>query len=197
MKTMKATKLRATLVILLLLIFSVAGAGFYFVYQWLDSYALAVSKIEQDAKASATNLQTLRQLGGTLAEQQDIIAASSSVFASTDYRAQLTPVLTQYANKAGLKVTYSYEATPAASATPATPGATPATPQELQPAAPTNIIIVTFTNPVPYKKLVAFIADIESTLPRMQLTGLKITAVDDPSTGAATVDPITLQVYPR
>ncbi len=198
-KGLTPTRLRIVLVATILLLVAIAGAGYWFVYGQLTSFAQEVSKEAVEANASANDLRNLQQLENRLKEEAVAITRTKNIVAesqSYQYQDQIIKDLSLYAKTAGVAISgYSFDSVGATTAAPApapAPGTTalPAIPAGLK----TSSISVTLKTPVNYKALMRFVHAIELNLTKMQLTGISITQTPE-NKETVSVNPLTIEVY--
>lgn len=180
---MTAVTLRGILATVIVLLIILSGVGFYFAQNWLSTLAVSVSHTVADSTSSGSSVQSLQKLQSELATQQDIITKTNALMTSTGtYQTQAVQDLITYAHATGITISnYSF---------PATPAGAPAS------TAPSTQVTVTLTSPLPYNNLLRFMNDIESNLPKMQITSINLTRVDGDNTSVG-VSQLTIAVYTR
>src|SRR6185312_67259 len=161
---MTAVTLKGILITVIVLLIILAGVGFYFAQSWLNTLAISVSHTVASSATSANSIQSLQKLKTELATEQDIITKTNNLFASTNtYQTQAVQDLIAYAADTGITISnYSFPAITATSATS---------------SAPSTQVTVTLTSPLSYTNLLKFMNDIESNLPKMQITTIDLTRV--------------------
>lgn len=184
-KKITATKLRIILSVIIFLIAAMSIAGFAFLSGSLKHYADEVSKINGEAQASDTNIQSLQKTQAELEKYKDTAVRAQSIVsesASYQYQDQITRDLNNYAAQAGLAITgFTFDAT-ATTAAPAapTPG-TAATPGPT--AAPAGLnsktVTIQLESSVPYKSLLTFMNMIEGNLTKMQIAKVTLSKSSD------------------
>lgn len=181
---LSAVTLRGMLGTGIVLLILLAGVGFYFAQNWLQSFAVTVSHKVADSKASDTGLQSLHTLQAELSSQQSIITKTNSIFASANsYQTQAVQDLTTYAAATGMTISnYTF---PVAAATATGTGTLPVTQ-----------VTIALGSPVSYTNLLKFMSEIEGNLPKMQITGVNLSRIsgDSPS---VKIDALTIAVYTR
>lgn len=158
------------------------SAGFYVSYGQLkdlsDSITLTSSKTITDT-ASVQNLKS------KLTEYQPYLNKAANITVNADtYTNEITSDISSYADKSGVSIA-GYNTSPAATAAMNSSGIADVN---------SRFITVTIKNPVTYTNFVHFLSYIESSLPKMQVTGIKISPVDLGSS-KINVDPITVEVF--
>lgn len=181
-KGMTATKLRALLVVLIIMLIGLAGVGFYFGQQILGDYAATVRQTVANSTASGNDVQSLKKLQEELVARQDIIAKANTLFATNqDYQNQVIKDLGTYAAKTGISISnYGFSAASAVGAT----------------GTPSTSVTITVGNPVSYTSLLAFMAAVEGSVPKMQIGNLTLTRIDGDSNSVSTAQ-MTVEVYTR
>lgn len=184
-KKITATNLRIILSVAIFLVAGISIAGFVFFSGSLKSYADEVSKINGEAQASDTNIQSLQKTQAELEKYKETAIRAQSIVsesASYQYQDQITRDLNNYAAQAGLAITgftFDSTATTAAPAAPATPGST-ATPQAAAPTGPNSkTVTIQLESSVPYKSLLSFMNMIEENLTKMQIAKVTLSKSSD------------------
>lgn len=176
-KTMNAMKLRGILIFLIVLVIGLSAVGFYFAQGWLRTYAVSVSQFVAESTVSGNDVQSLETLQQELVAQQDIITKVTSIIAPRqNYQNQVIKDLDTYAAKAGIgELDYGF------------------TPDAAAGAAASTSVIVTLESPVSYEKLLRFMSDIESNLPKMQISQINLSRIPGDNTSVRT-DQLTIEV---
>lgn len=173
-----ATKLRALLSFMIVLLFGLSAVGFYFAQDFLKQFAKTVSQSIVDSSSGGSNLRSLQQLQADLKSREDVIAKTSNIVTSiTNYQDQAIKDLDIYAAKTGISID-RYDFSQAAS----TSGLT--------------TITVILKSPVPYVGLLKFLRAIETNLPKMQVTGITLGRIVGDSS-LVRAEQLTIQVYTR
>ena len=170
---------------MIILIFIIAGlyiGGFYFAQSWLHNIAVGSkinnSKLTTDnvKPEDLTNLKTILSQPNTVTA----IRKASNVYAS---KQTYLNDINKYATNTVGNVTID-------------PNYTPTTPTTIAPIKDIQSVFikVTVTNPVPYTSLIKFIKAIETSLPKMNLTGINLSR-DTSSEGNVKVEPLIIEVY--
>lgn len=184
-KKMTATNLRIILSVAIFLTASVSVGGFILLTGSLKDYANEVSKINGEAQASDTNIQSLQKTQAELTKYKDAAKRAQSIVsesASYQYQDQITRDLNNYAEQAGIAITgFTFDSAAAATA-PATSG-TGATPAPQAAAAPTGVnsktVTIQLESSVPYKSLLTFMNMIEQNLTKMQIAKVTLAKSGD------------------
>lgn len=192
---MSAVTLRGILATMIVLLIILSGVGFYFAQSWLSTQAIAVSHKVADSTSSGTSVPSLQKLKTELASEQDIITKTNALMTpASTYQTQAVQDLITYANVTGITISnYSFPATAASGATPTTPATTTAATAN---AGPSTQVTATLTSPLPYTNLLKFMYDIETNLPKMQITSIDLTRVDGNSNSVG-VSQLTIAVYTK
>lgn len=184
-KKMTATNLRIILSVAIFLTASVSVGGFILLTGSLKDYANEVSKINGEAQASDTNIQSLQKTQAELTKYKDAAKRAQSIVsesASYQYQDQITRDLNNYAAQAGIAITgFTFDSTAAATA-PATSG-TATTPAPQGAATPTGVnsktVTIQLESSVPYKSLLTFMNMIEQNLTKMQIAKVTLAKSGD------------------
>lgn len=184
-KKMTATKLRIILSVIIFLIAAMSIAGFAFLSGSLKQYADEVSKINGEAQASDTNIQSLQKTQAELEKYKDTAVRAQSIVsesASYQYQDQITRDLNNYAAQAGLAITgFTFDSTATAAAPAAPTTGTAATPEVT--AAPAGLnsktVTIQLESSVPYKSLLTFMNMIEGNLTKMQIAKVTLSKSSD------------------
>jgi hypothetical protein len=182
---MSAVTLRRILASSIVLLIGLAGVGFYFAQSFLHDFAVSVGQTVAQSKSSDTSLQSLSTLQQKLANEQDIIRKTNTIFTSTtNYQTQAVQDLITYAGETGITISnYVFPATGVTSSAATN-------------SIPLTQITVTLASPVSYNNLLKFMTAIEGNLPKMQITSLNLGRVDGDSTSVQ-IQQLTVAVYTR
>lgn len=197
---MTASRLRAGLLVTILLIIVAMAGGFFYTQRRLSAYATQISTMNADAQSGDANIQTLRNLQTRIDQEQPTIASARSIVAdSATYSDLVVNDISRIANESGVDIT-SFEFVDSATASttaPATAGA-PAT-TGAQPAAAPNgvtkkVVSVSLESPLPYAKLMEFIRKIESNDLKMQFASVSMAKGEGSN---VTTQTFSIEVYVR
>lgn len=183
-KKMTATNLRIILSVAIFLTAGISVAGFILLTGSLKDYASEVSKINGEAQASDTNIQSLQKTQTELTKYKDTAMRAQSIVsesASYQYQDQITRDLNNYAAQAGIAITgFTFDST--AATAPATSG-TATTPAPQTAAAPAGVnsktVTIQLESSVPYKSLLTFMNMIEQNLTKMQVAKVTLAKSGD------------------
>jgi type II secretory pathway component PulM len=165
----------------------IAG-GFYWTQDWLNEYAASINANKTASTPTEISPSDLAALQTKLNEQRTAVDKANNITAlSGDYNSRTQQDINKYAATTGIKVT-DYGPTKA----PAKQISTSA----LVGGVKANYVSVTIQNPVAYNKLIKFINAVETNLPKMRLTGVNISRVENPK-GYVNVEPLTIEIYLR
>jgi len=154
-KQFRPANLRTLLGFLLVVIVLGGSAIFYWGLGLVRDYATEVNQTVVDADASANQIQELQTLKAQLAQSNSLVEKANQLFSTPDaYQARALSDVTNYANAAGLSIANT------SSDGESTPGA--------------HTLTVTFKNPVSYSKLITFLSNVESNLPKLQVSSLSL-----------------------
>jgi len=185
---MKATTLRTTMVIIIIITIGIATFGFYYFQGKLNTYAISVGQtVSESTAGSSSNAQTIKKIQADIAATQAIADKSASITASSlDYQNQTIADLNKYASNTGISIIdYNFSQS-----------ATTAKTSSLAGGIGTSFITITLGNPISYTNLIKFLESIETNLPKMQLTGINISH-DQNNSDTITVQPLTIEVYTK
>jgi len=186
MKTsMKASSIQKLLTLLIVILILVVGGGFYLGVQQVKSVAVGVNHTAADAEASAENVEKLAELKRTLAQSETLVSKANKLFASdTTYQSQALKDVQKYANESGLTISNTNFDTAAADTSGAftTPGKT---------------FAITLQTPVSYKGLLRFLDAIEGSLPKMQVSSIRLAHPTTKGADNVVVGDITITVSTR
>lgn len=177
-RSFKPQTLKGLLIFLLLLVV-VAGAGlFYLGLQRLQDFSVEVDHRLVDAEASLTRIQGLQLLKNELAQNESLIAQADQIFAVRDsYQSQVVTDIRNYANKSGLEL----EGTDFGDANES--GA--------------YTITLRVTNPASYQSLIVFLRGIETNLPKMQASSIRLNHVPGGGADSVAVEDFKIEVWTR
>jgi len=186
MKPSALQKLLTTIIVIALL---ASGAGFYYVQSSLSETATQVGKsISESESSGVLNNESLK---AQVAEASD---ASKKALAlkieSDDYQNQITSDVKAYAASNNITISnYSF----AANSTGAESSETK-TPTQNNSSSNASAMTMTLSNPVNFNDLMKFLKSLETNIPKIQITNLKITH-DKNYKNSVSVDPIIVQGY--
>lgn len=185
---MKATTLRTTMTIIIIIVIGLSAFGFYYLQGKLNTYAVSVGQtVSESTAGGGSSTQTIKKIQANIADIQAIADKSASITASSlDYQNQMITDLNKYASNNGISIIdYNFSQPTTTSKSSGLTGGTG-----------TSFITITLSNPISYTGLIKFLESIETNLPKMQLTGITITH-DQNTSGTVTVTPLTIEVYTK
>lgn len=184
-KKINAISLRATLVILVILLCALIGAGFYYAQNYLVNYASDVSQTVARSKSGGSDLQSLQALQSQLDNLQGATTKASSLSISKSmYETQAINDLNTYASRSGIKIlSYSFSANTPAQTAPKT-----------KTVGSTSSATIKVESPISYTKLIDFMSYIESNLPKMQISSLTINKGSGSGPGMVNVNDIVVDI---
>lgn len=152
-KSFKPQDLRTLLSVLLVLVLLGGGAAFYWGLGIVQQYATDVNHRLADADASGKQVDELRLLKNQLAQSNSLVEKANSLFATpNNYQSRALSDINRYASSAGLSIAKT----------------------KVDDAPQSYAIIVSFKQPVSFKKLVTFLNNVERNLPKMQVSSLSL-----------------------
>lgn len=174
----KPQTLRTILATIFVLILIGGGAAFYFGIQSLQEYAVKVQQRLVDAEASERQISELQLLKGQLSQSDSLVEKANQVFAAPgSYQGQVLNDLERYAGAAGLAL-----------------GGTNFGSGE---GSSANTVTISFTGDIPYRKLIAFLNNVEGNLPKLQVTSITLSRADSGTADMVRVEEIKINVAVR
>lgn len=151
-KQFRPQNLRSLLATLLVIIFIAGVAGFYFGLQMVKDYSAKVNQRLADAEASGKQVEQLQTLRQQLINNSTLITKANQVFAAPEtYQSQALNDIRVHAASAGVSI---------ATSNFSTDGSTSVT--------------VTLVEPVSYTSLITFLSNLESNLPKLQVSSINL-----------------------
>lgn len=173
-QTFRPANLRSLLVVLLSVIILGGSALFYVNLTAIREYASEVNQTIADANASSKQLQGLQTLKNQLSQSTALIDKANQLFTTPDaYQSQALNDIKRYADAAGIAIT---------STTFSDSG---------------HSVTVALKNPVAYTRLITFLANIESNLPKLQVSALSLDPPDNGSPSSVKVNDIKIDISVR
>lgn len=175
---LNATTLRIVMFTILALLITGSIGGFIYTYDWLSNLAAEINYAVQQSQTAPVT---------TLTPDQQVISdriASMGIEAS-GFRTKIAKDLNTYASIAEVPIS-------SISLTQQPSGLVVSPVDKMQP----KFLKVVIKNPVRYDSFVKFLKAIETNLPVLRVTGVKITHNKD-SGDTIEVDPLTIMVYTR
>jgi predicted PurR-regulated permease PerM len=170
----RPTNLRTLLSVILVVVILGGIALYYFNLIAIREYAHEVNQRIADANASSKQVSNLQALKSQLTQNSSLIDKANQLFSTPEsYQSQTLTDVKRYADAAGLPLT---------STSFAETGST---------------IVIAFKNPVTYTKLIAFLNNIESNLPKLHVSSLGIAPSDTASATTVKVNDIKINVSIR
>ena len=187
-KTLKASSLQKTLIVIVLVAISISAVGFYYIQNTLKETAISVGKsITASAASGNTNTDTAKSLQLKIKAVELAIAKADALYnTESTYQNQMTTDITAYALNANIKISgYTFGTKSVATTTPNS--------EKSLSDNGTSSMTLSLENPVQFASLMRFLQSIETNIPKMQITNLKITK--GANSGFVTVDPIIIEAY--
>jgi len=199
-QSLRATTLRAILIVILVLVIGLSSVGFYFGYSWVKAFALEVNTAVTNAhtaQAPASSVST-KAMQETLTKEAPVIAKLATFYASpTDFQSKAIQDITNYAQKSGLAigdVTLGGATTTTTTTTTPTTTTPSPTPTAAAGAASTASLTVKLSAPVNYNSLLKFITYVQNSLPKMQIKSLTLQHAPNSKSGIVSLDSLVIQV---
>lgn len=154
-KEFRPQTLRSLLSVLFIIILIAGGAGFYFGLEKVREYAQQVDNRIADANASAKQIEELQVLKSQLSQSNSLVEKANQLFSTpASYQAQVLSDLKTYADLAGLSLANTSFGNPAESGV--------------------HTITISLKQPVTYTGLITFLNNVESNLPKMQVSSISL-----------------------
>lgn len=195
------TRLRATLVAVLLFLLALGVVVFMLGYRQITEYSHVTQEKAAEAQKSNSKVQDLMSIKRQLEENSVVVTNASQLVSESTfyaYQDQIIRDINAYATKAGITLeTITFNDAAAAGAASTTTGsATSPLPAGIKATTAT----VTFRNPINYTAILRFVHSLEQSLFRMSVLGVSITKSTDPTelkndSDAISCDPINIEVY--
>lgn len=185
---------RYILSIAIILIVSVAVAGFIYSYKQLNTYAVEVSHKKTDDAASSNSLQLLQTTETVLKKNQQAIVRAQSITATGELP-QFTAIhdIKAYAARHNLAL----QSVEFVSSTSQASSTTPQTSSTPKPAASTSTnsvdVSISFASDVNLQDFLQFLSDIEHNIPKMQVEGVNLSKGASPDT--VNSGPLIIHMY--
>lgn len=176
-KQFKPQNLRAILAALFIIVLLIGGVGFYWGISVVRTYAVEVNRRLADADASGKQVKELQVLKEKLAQSDALVAKANQLFATpASYQSQVLSDLKVYADNAGLSITNT---------------------AFLDPAEGTYAITITLKQPVSYTSLITFLNNIESNLPKFQVSSVSLGRAGNGSADSVKTGDIKIDISVR
>lgn len=177
-KQFRPQNLRTLLAFLLVVLVVGGGAGFYWGIGLVREYAVQVEQRLADADASAEQLRGLQTLKNQLTQSDSLVEKANQLFATpASYQQQTLSDVKKYGDAAGLTIANTSFGDPAAD------GA--------------HTMTLTLREPVAYSKLIAFLNNIESNLPKLQVSSISLGRVDNGNADSVKTGDIKINISVR
>lgn len=197
-KKLTPSALRFILAFLLIVVAGLMAAGFSYSYGKLSQYAVEVSHKKTDSAASDDSLPALQNIQRNLEKNKAAIARAQSITSTSELpQFEAVNYVKEYAARNNLAVKSVDLAGSTDSSTPA--ATTPTTPAAGSPTTPvvakgsTTDVTVNFDDEVNYKDFLQFLADIENSIPKMQIQSVSLATGS--SVDTVKVQPLTIHMY--
>jgi len=174
----KPQTLRAVLIVLLIVVLSFGAGVFYLGLKEVDGMALEVNHSIADAEASKLRIEKLQVLKNQLSQSDALVAKANQVLATpATYEAQALTDVRTYAAASGITITKTEFSPPTTIINP--------------------VMTISLASPVSYAELIKFLGNIESNIPKMQVTNLGISRVSNSNADSVTVDTMKIMIATR
>lgn len=186
----KATTLRTSMIMIIIIIIGASIVGFYYTQSWLSKFANEISGTTFESTSSVDGSQTINQLKDDIDRNKATASKAISITVpSKDYKNEITQDIDRYASNTDITIaSYDFEQSASIQAVTKTSG--------LINGVQSQIFTVTLNSPVPFKNLMQFIKAIEGNLPKMQLKSIELSRVPN-SDDTVTVNPLIIEVYTK
>ena len=171
------------MIIMILVAFAIAGAGFYLAQNELASFSETVVSALSRSKTGITSAEGLESIEKTLSTRSaDISKADLLTPTSADYQSQAIRDLTTYATKTNITIDdYSVISSSEAGVTPL-----------VIEGVKTEYIKITFGKTIDPNDFIKFLKLIETNTPKMQVIGINISQATDKK---LEVEPLIIELY--
>ena len=177
-KEFKPQNLRSILATLLIVLLLGGGAAFYWGLGIVREYAATVNQRLADAEASGAQIQELQTLKNQLAQSNSLVKKANQLFATpASYQSRVLADLKNYADSAGLSITDT-------SFSPANESAS-------------HSITITLEEPVSYTKLITFLNNVESSIPKLQVSSITLGQATGGNADSVDVEDIKINISVR
>lgn len=167
--------LRTILTSLFVVIVLAGGYFFYWGLGEIRDYSTQVNQQLANADASGQQVTKLQNLKQQLAQSTDLVNKANQLFAAPGtYQSQALSDIEAYARAAGLSIVSTTFEKDAA-----------------------NTVTVKFNSPVAYPKLITFLSNIESNLPKLKVSSISLDRPERGGAGNVQVNDIKIDVSVR
>jgi len=183
----KATTIRTTMSVVIAMTIGLSIFGFYFAQDMLKTFETEVDSVVLKSKLNKPSSSQTKMSEEDIAKYQapyDIAAGLTTP--TQDYQTTITKDLNQYASINSISITdFNFSSTAIMTNT------------TLQSSGiSTNQVTIKLSSPVNFTGLMQFLKSIESSAPKLQLTGINLTSVPGQN-NSVTVEPLTIEFYTR
>lgn len=156
-KQFRAQDLRTILTLLFFVILAGGGTAFYLGLGIVRDYSQEVNQQLANADASGQQVEKLQTLKSQLSQSTALVGKAQQLFATPNtYESRTLADIKNYADAAGVTI---------ASTAFDTTGS--------------NTVTVRLSSPTSYSKLITFLTNIESNLPKLQVSSLSLSRADN------------------
>lgn len=174
-KQFRPQDLRTLLTVLFLITVLTGGYFFYWGLGEMRTYSEKVNQQLANADASDQQVTKLQNLKQQLAQSTTLVEKANQLFATPGtYQSRALADIETYARAAGLSITSTNFEKDA-----------------------TNTVTVKLNSPVSYTKLLAFLTNIESNLPKLKIVSISLDRPERGGAGNVHVDDIKIDVSVR
>lgn len=177
-KQFRPADLRTLLTVILIAVTLGGGALFYWGLGIVREYAISVNERSIDAAASAKQIEELQLLKSKLSQSDSLITKANQLFTTPDaYQAQALKDVQKYATAAGLTIANTSFSDPSSGGTYG--------------------ITVSFKKPVAYSALIGFLNNVESNVPKLQVSAISLGHQDGGGQDSVSVNDIKIDIAVR
>ncbi len=171
----QAQDLRTILSLLFFVILAGGGAIFYMGLGIVRDYSEEVNQQLANAEASGQQVEKLQSLKSQLTQSTELVSKAQQLFSTPDkYESQALTDIKNYADAAGVTVASTTFDRNAA-----------------------HTVTVRLASPTSYSKLITFLTNIESNLPKLQVSSLSLSRSDNGAPDSVKVNEIKINVSVR
>lgn len=212
-KGISATLLEKILILIVILVFGVTVAAYYFLSNFAKSQAKSANHSMITAQSTQKDIDSLQKSYKWIEKHPEVVDKTNKIVADASqyqYQDQIIKDLESYAKQSGNLVVSTYTFSEAGGTQPAAPsgsgstgsgGSTPApaaagstgSTQLPQGLTATTVDITFPQKGVPYEKILLFVKKIEQNVTRMQITSLSLTP--DPTNRKVVLVTMTISVF--
>lgn len=191
-KQITATKVRALMISgLILTVAAVAGIS-WMGYSWIKQENQKLQELKNESSTLSNQLNSIQSIKNDLQKNQSTVKKSEQLVLSSDLpQFQIINILQTYASKNSIPLE-SISLGPASTSTRSSSGTSSSSTSSSSKSVvqSPNSITLSFSGPMEYSNFLNFLNDIETSLPKMNVTAINIQG--GPNSSQVRVDPITI-----